>query len=78
MSELDFAAVARIKDTLAQAPLEDLVAVFSRAWDPQLLLVYNNDAEVQAETNNCRAISLDDQPEPIDGLPRNNQHMTAI
>jgi len=25
-----------------------------------------------------RAISLDDQPEPIDGLPRNNQHMTAI
>ncbi len=40
--------------------------------------VVRDAVEVELFGHRIRAISLDDQPEPIDGLPRNNQHMTAI
>jgi hypothetical protein len=60
MPTLDFASIARIEETLTRTPLDDLVAVFSRAWDERLLLVYNAPACPGLAADHCQAISLDE------------------
>jgi hypothetical protein len=46
MSNLDFEKIRQVYDTLAEATLENLVAVFTRKEDQELLLVYISENEL--------------------------------